>query len=413
MTKAAVKNMLRLIEEAEASDDNSLELEQYAEFVRQQKEIMNGIGGGERSDHSSKARKKEQVATKNETHFSLEVANGQADVGLLATGHLRAATTVAPCSTTSVASATNSEMGTDSIFVSASGMLGVQSSSIRHSVAGGNSGEGSGDRGSREHGEGFGKIKTTRIDLDKRTSAASTNGSKYLISASTGEGSSCSSFVVEKHDAAASERVCVSEEVPKTGQENTSPPAQSETKISTTSLSVLVDASTKYCISSGNKNNLTQEEKAKMESGKVSSRKKHVVASIDERSRTSEFQSTTPSKAKAFGGGDVETAKRRPLDITVNKRPKLPHAIELATSGGGLVSIQSDAGGGDDPIVETLTVSGLPGLKVRKSTTYLDFLSVPPGLCLHYRRSSSSPKHDHSRVFAPVKSLWHISNDFV
>lgn len=46
MTKAAVKNMLRLMEEAAAGKRGNVELDQYTEFVRQQGEIFVGGGGG-------------------------------------------------------------------------------------------------------------------------------------------------------------------------------------------------------------------------------------------------------------------------------------------------------------------------------------------------------------------------------
>ncbi|CAM9401414.1 unnamed protein product, partial [Ectocarpus fasciculatus] len=53
MTKAAVKNMLRLMESAEPGEDGSVELDQYAEFIRQQGEIMVGAGGHSNDDTSS------------------------------------------------------------------------------------------------------------------------------------------------------------------------------------------------------------------------------------------------------------------------------------------------------------------------------------------------------------------------
>lgn len=46
MTKAALKNMLRLMEEVEADGDGSLELDQYAQFIRQQDEILVGAERG-------------------------------------------------------------------------------------------------------------------------------------------------------------------------------------------------------------------------------------------------------------------------------------------------------------------------------------------------------------------------------
>lgn len=59
MTKAAVKNLLRLMESAEPGEDGSAELDQYAEFIRQQREIVIGVGGHPNADTNSPETKRE------------------------------------------------------------------------------------------------------------------------------------------------------------------------------------------------------------------------------------------------------------------------------------------------------------------------------------------------------------------
>ncbi|CAB1096352.1 unnamed protein product [Ectocarpus sp. CCAP 1310/34] len=59
MTKAAVKNLLRLMESVEPGDDGNAELDQYAEFIRQQREIVIGVGGHPNADTSSPEKKRE------------------------------------------------------------------------------------------------------------------------------------------------------------------------------------------------------------------------------------------------------------------------------------------------------------------------------------------------------------------
>lgn len=59
MTKAAVKNLLRLMESVEPGEDGNAELDQYAEFIRHQREIIIGVGGRPNAGTSSPETKRE------------------------------------------------------------------------------------------------------------------------------------------------------------------------------------------------------------------------------------------------------------------------------------------------------------------------------------------------------------------
>ncbi|CBN79052.1 Hypothetical leucine rich repeat protein [Ectocarpus siliculosus] len=63
MTKAAVKNLLRLMESVEPGEDGKAELDQYAKFIRLQREIMIGVGGHPNADTSSPETKREPTTS--------------------------------------------------------------------------------------------------------------------------------------------------------------------------------------------------------------------------------------------------------------------------------------------------------------------------------------------------------------
>ncbi|CAM9556560.1 unnamed protein product, partial [Ectocarpus sp. 8 AP-2014] len=63
MTKAAVKNLLRLMESVEPGEDGNVELDQYAKFIRLQREIMIGVGGHPNADTNSPETKREPTTS--------------------------------------------------------------------------------------------------------------------------------------------------------------------------------------------------------------------------------------------------------------------------------------------------------------------------------------------------------------
>lgn len=68
MTKAAVKNMLRLLESAEPGEVGNAEIDQYADFIQQQGEIMIGGGDHHNADKSSpRAKRDGATSEKNDT----------------------------------------------------------------------------------------------------------------------------------------------------------------------------------------------------------------------------------------------------------------------------------------------------------------------------------------------------------
>ncbi|CAM9882083.1 unnamed protein product [Ectocarpus sp. 4 AP-2014] len=95
MTKAVVKNLLRLMESVEPGEDGNAELDQYAEFIRHQREIMTGVGGHPNTGTSSPETKREPtiaaaVVQQGENAGCHRGLPGQGEPGGKASGNLGA-----------------------------------------------------------------------------------------------------------------------------------------------------------------------------------------------------------------------------------------------------------------------------------------------------------------------------------
>lgn len=248
MTKAAVKNLLRVMEEAELSGgggDSSTELDQYAEFVLQHDEIMvgeGGRGGGNNGENTQATSHVAKVTKSNNERYS-GGGRREPDVAPAVQANHIADTVVGPFSSSALlvpASATPKKThGARNPTNDISAVLPASVSSavppLSHSQT--PRGESCGEA-SKDEGEQSSERQTGRVASDSRIGDGGIDGLETSAGVERKEGScssnvcacassgqevlsrgSGSSVIVDKHNAAVIGRVRISEEAAKLDQD--------------------------------------------------------------------------------------------------------------------------------------------------------------------------------------------------